>query len=113
MYTPCAGLCIQLFTAISHREIIIPQGIVQSDVLSCFQLFDTAHRIFVLNQAATAYFPLVLLISGSIASSTCKKLKRKIGSKVRPGLTASSNWSFDVFDSGNALIAPNVGLSTC
>ena len=39
MYTPCAGLCKQLFTAIPRREIIIPQGIVQSEVLSCFQTY--------------------------------------------------------------------------
>ena len=47
MYTPCAGLCIQIFTAIPHREIIIPQGIVQSDVLSRFHLFDNYNNLIV------------------------------------------------------------------
>ena len=65
-----------------------------------------------MNQAATAYFPLVLLTSGSVASSACNKLKRKIGSTVRPRLTAFARWSFHVCDGGNAMIAPIVGLFT-
>ena len=80
-----------------------------------FKLIDNYNNIiifFSVNQAATAYFPLVLLTSGSVASSACNKLKRKIGSKVRPRLTAFSSWSFHVCDGGNALIAPVLGLST-
>ncbi|XP_058946706.2 uncharacterized protein [Pocillopora verrucosa] len=53
--------------------------LAQDSVNSYLPLFLTERLSF--PKAATAYFPLVLLTSGSLASSTCKKLKRKIGSK--------------------------------
>ncbi|RMX47410.1 hypothetical protein pdam_00019320 [Pocillopora damicornis] len=53
--------------------------LAQDSVYSYLPLFLTERLSF--PKAATAYFPLVLLTSGSLASSACKKLKRKIGSK--------------------------------